>query len=409
MELLQVDTVADAITKIKDASRGVLPRVTVKPLAQALGATLAEAAAAPEDVPGFDRSTVDGYAVLADDTAGAGESLPCFLKIVGEVEMGKPAPCSIRHGECAYVPTGGMLPPGADAVVMVEYCDRFADSVAVADAVSPGRNVIWRGEDIKAGQNVLEAGCKLRPSDIGVLAAIGKEQVKVWEGPKIAVFSTGDEIVPPGREKLETGQVRDINSNAVAAMAAQAGFRVTATGIIPDVEERLRDTLRQAMDENDVVVVSGGSSQGVKDMTERVIGSISSPGILSHGLAVKPGKPTIIGWDDESGTLFIGLPGHPVSAMIVFDSVLLDWWRQATGQTVRRPMVAKLDRNVMGSPGRETYQPVRLQLTSEGWLAEPVFYRSGLISALAAADGFFVLERNREGLSAGEQVLVYLY
>ena len=409
MELLQVDTVADAITKIKDASRGVLPRGTVKPLAQALGATLAEAAAAPEDVPGFDRSTVDGYAVLADDTAGAGESLPCFLKIVGEVEMGKPAPCSIRHGECAYVPTGGMLPPGADAVVMVEYCDRFADSVAVADAVSPGRNVIWRGEDIKAGQNVLEAGCKLRPSDIGVLAAIGKEQVKVWEGPKIAVFSTGDEIVPPGRETLETGQVRDINSNAVAAMATQAGFRVTATGIVPDVEDRLRETLKQAMAENDVVVVSGGSSQGVKDMTERVIDSISSPGILSHGLAVKPGKPTIIGWDDESGTLFIGLPGHPVSAMIVFDSVLLDWWRQATGQTVRRPMVAKLDRNVMGSPGRETYQPVRLQLTSEGWLAEPVFYRSGLISALAAADGFFVLERNREGLSAGEQVLVYLY
>ena len=409
MELLQVDTVSDAISKIKEASRGVLPRVTVKPLTEALGATLAEAAAAPEDVPGFDRSTVDGYAVLADDTAGAGESLPCFLKIVGEVEMGKTAPCSIRHGECAYVPTGGMLPPGADAVVMVEYCDRFADSVAVADAVSPGRNVIWRGEDIKAGQNVLEAGCKLRPSDIGVLAAIGKEQVKVWEGPKIAVFSTGDEIVPPGREKLETGQVRDINSNAVAAMATQAGFRVTATGIIPDVEERLRETLKQAMAENDVVVVSGGSSQGVKDMTERVIGSISSPGILSHGLAVKPGKPTIIGWDDESGTLFIGLPGHPVSAMIVFDSVLLDWWRQATGQTVRRPMVAKLDRNVMGSPGRETYQPVRLQLTSEGWLAEPVFYRSGLISALAAADGFFVLERNREGLSAGEQVLVYLY
>lgn len=409
MELLQVDTVADAITKIKDASRGVLPRVAVKPLAEALGAVLAEAAAAPEDVPGFDRSTVDGYAVLADDTAGAGESLPCFLKIVGEVEMGKPAICSIRHGECAYVPTGGMLPPGADAVVMVEYCDRFADSVAVADAVSPGRNVIWRGEDIKAGQNVLEAGCVLRPSDIGVLAAIGKEQVRVWEGPKIAVFSTGDEVVPPGRQKLETGQVRDINSNAVAAMATQAGFRVTTTGIIPDVEERLRQTLKQAMAENDVVVVSGGSSQGVKDMTERVIGSISSPGILSHGLAVKPGKPTIIGWDDASATLFIGLPGHPVSAMIVFDSVALGWWREATAQAARRPVAARLDRNVMGSPGRETYQPVRLQLTSDGWLAEPVFYRSGLISALAAADGFFVLERNREGLSAGEQVLVYLY
>ena len=409
MELLRVDTVTDAINKIREASRGTLPRAVERPLSEVLGAVLAEEAAAPEDVPGFDRSTVDGYAVLAEDTAGAGESLPCFLKLVGEVEMGREASCSIRHGECAYVPTGGMLPKGANAVVMVEYCDRFADSVAVADAVSPGRNVIWRGEDIKAGQAVLQAGCVLRPSDIGVLAAIGREKVKVWEGPRIAVFSTGDEIVPPDREKLEMGQIRDINSNAIAAQARKAGFQVTATGIVPDVEERLRQTLAQAMADNDVVVVSGGSSQGVKDMTERVIDSVARPGVLSHGLAVKPGKPTIVGWDKASATLFVGLPGHPVSAMTVFDSVLLGWWRAATAQAPRRPLTARLDRNVMGSPGRETYQPVRLHLQADGWLAEPVFYRSGLISALAAADGFFVMERNLEGLAAGEQVLVYLY
>lgn len=409
MELLQVDTVDEAVGKILEVSRGLLPRTGLRPLSEALDAVLAEDAAAPEDVPGFDRSTVDGYAVLADDTAGAGESLPCFLKLKGAVEMGKPAPCAIGHGECVYVPTGGMLPQGADAVVMVEYCDRFADSVAVADAVSAGRNVIWRGEDIKAGQTVIQAGTRLRPSDIGALAAIGKDQVNVYQGPRIAVFSTGDEVVPAGRQQLEIGQIRDINSNAVAALARRAGFQVTGTGIIPDVEEELRRSLRQAMADNDVVAVSGGSSQGIKDMTERIIDSISSPGILTHGLAVKPGKPTILGWDMESATLFIGLPGHPVSAMTVFDRVLLGWWRAATGQQERTPVAARLDRNMMGSPGRETYQPVRLHLQEDGWLAEPVFYRSGLISALASADGFFVLERNREGLAAGERVLVHLY
>lgn len=409
MELLQVDTVAQAIEKIKDASRKSLPRVTEKLLDQALDTVLAQPVVAPEDVPGFDRSTVDGYAVRSDDTAGAGESLPSFLKVVGEVEMGRPAPCSIRPGECAYVPTGGMLPKGADAVVMVEYCERFGDSVAVSDAVSPGRNVVWRGEDIRAGQPVLEAGCRLRPSDIGVLAAIGRERVKVWEGPRLAIFSTGDEVVPPGRETLEIGQVRDINSYAVAALARRAGFQVTASGIIPDAEDELRRTLTDARTGNDLVVVSGGSSQGVKDMTERIIDSIASPGILSHGLAVKPGKPTIIGWDEPSATLFLGLPGHPVSAMIVFQSVAVGWWRQATGQAAPPPLTARLDRNIMASAGKETYQPVRLHLRDEGWLAEPVFYRSGLISALAAADGFFVLERNCEGLTAGEQVLVHLY
>lgn len=409
MELLRVDTVSQAVEKMLAASKDVLPRKTIKPLSEVLGAVLAEAALAPEDVPGFDRSTVDGYAVLAEDTAGAGESLPCFLRLKGEVLMGRTPPCGITHGECLYVPTGGMLPKGANAVVMVEYCDRFGDSVAVADAVSPGRNVIWRGEDIKAGQAVLEAGKLLRPADIGVLAATGHQQVAVWEAPRAAVFSTGDEIVPVGQQHLELGQVRDINSNAVAAQAARAGFRVTGTAIIPDQEDKLRQTLREAMAENDVVVVSGGSSQGVKDMTERVIDSICHPGVLTHGLAVKPGKPTIVGWDKESATLFMGLPGHPVSAMIVFDSVLLDWWRRATAQEPRRPLTARLDRNVMGSPGKETYQPVRLRLTDEGWLAEPVFYRSGLISALVAADGFFVLERNLEGLAQGSQVLVYLY
>ena len=409
MELLQVDTVSEAVNKMIQVTEGRLPRKSRKPLADVLGAVLAEPALASEDVPGFDRSTVDGYAVLAEDTAGAGESLPCFLQLKGEVLMGQAAPCGITHGECVYVPTGGMLPEGANAVVMVEYCDRFAGSVAVADAVSPGRNVVWRGEDVKAGQTVLQSGCRLRPADLGALAAIGREQVLVWEGPRTAIFSTGDEIVPPGQEKLEIGQVRDINSSAVAAQAQQAGFRITRTAIIPDREDELRQTLKQAMADNDVVVVSGGSSQGIKDMTERVIGSISDPGILTHGLALKPGKPTIIGWDEASSTLFIGLPGHPVSAMMVFDSVLLGWWRKATGQAPRKPIAARLDRNVMGAPGKETYQPVRLQLTDDGWLAEPVFYRSGLISALAAADGFFVLDRNREGLGAGEQVLVYLY
>ena len=410
MELLKVDTVAAAIGKLRQAAAGFLPQEEETELSRAHGRILAETVTAPFDVPGFDRSTVDGYGVRAADTGGAGESLPCFLTCLGAVEMGQAADYSMGPGQCVYVPTGGMLPPGADAVVMVEYCERFGNQVAVSDPVSPGRNLVWRGEDVKKGQVLLETGRVLRPADLGALAAVGRSRVKVWGRPRLAIFSSGDEVMPLSRPQLQPGQVYDINSYALAALAQQAGMRVTHTAILPDIEQELRQAFRQALADNDIVVVSGGSSQGVKDMTERIFDEIAAPGVLTHGLAVKPGKPTILAWDESSRTLLAGLPGHPVSALMVMDGVLLAWWRQISGQQPPRTLPARLGQNLAAAAGKQTWQPVRLRQQEDGqYLAEPIFYRSGLITALSRADGFFTLNRDSEGLAAGALVQVRLF
>lgn len=408
MKLLQVDTIDEAIDKLLHAAGTVLLRTEWLPLSAAPGRVLVEDVVSSEDIPGFDRSTVDGYAVKAADTTGAGESLPTFLRLVDSVEMGKPAAGVINSGDCAYVPTGGMLPPGADAVVMVEHCEQFGETVAIGDAVSPGRNVIYRGEDIPKGSIALSRGRRLGPADCGALAAMGYDRVPVVIRPKMAIFSSGDEVVPPAA-KPTAGQVRDINSYALAAQAQRVGFDVGFTGILPDDRDRLGDALAAAMTGHDIVIISGGSSQGQKDMTGSIIDSIARPGVLTHGLAMKPGKPTIIGYDAASQSILLGLPGHPVSAMMVFDSVLAAWWRRLTREKPALAVPAVLNGNLAGAPGRETYQPVRLQAEGGVLSATPLFFKSGLITALTAADGYIVIDKDREGLRSGEPVQVHFF
>ena len=408
MELFQVDTVEAALAKLLGVS-AALARVETAPLPAAVGRVLAAPLTAPFDVPGGDRSTVDGDALRAVDSAGAGESLPAFLDCLGRVEMGQVAPAAIGPGQCIYVPTGAMLPPGADAVVMVEYCEVFGSRVAVGDAVSPGRNLIWRGEDARTGQTLLPAGRRLRPADIGAAAALGYAAADVYAAPRVAVFSSGDEVIAAGSAALAPGQVYDINGPALAALAARAGWRVTQTAIVADVEEQLRNALAAARRDNDVVIISGGSSQGLKDMTARVFADIARPGLLSHGLAVRPGKPTVLARDEASQTLLAGLPGHPVSALMVMEGVLLEWWRRLSGQPAPRLLPARLSGNLPAAAGKQSWQPVRLEAAGDGYLARPVFFRSGLISALSGADGFFTLERNSEGLPDGAPVQVQLF
>ena len=378
------------------------------PLSCALTRTLAQDVTAEEDIPAFTRSTVDGYAVRAADTAGAGESIPAFLALIGKVEMGEDTPLALAAGQCAYVPTGGMLPRDADAVAMVEHCEPFApDSVAVYDAVSPGRNVIQRGDDAGQGDIVLRQGTRVRAQEIGVLAAAGVVQVPVYVPLRMAILSTGDEIVPPEQTPL-MGQVRDVNTAALAAQAQAAGYRVTSAQVLRDVESSIDDAVRSAMAENDIVVLSGGSSQGEKDATARIIGRAASRGVLTHGLAVKPGKPTIVGYDDPSRTLLIGLPGHPVSAMMVFE-MLLSWlWRRLTGDTRTFLVEAVLEHNVPGSPGKETLQLVTLREDGGRYLAVPVRGQSGLITRLSMADGYVRIGHNHEGLTKGQSVRVHL-
>lgn len=393
------------------AAKGLPLTAEAVPLPRALARTLAKDVVAEEDIPAFTRSTVDGYAVRAADTAGAGESIPAFLALAGRVEMGEETPLELAAGACAYVPTGAMLPQGADAVVMVEHCEPFGpDSVAIYEPVSPGRNVIQRGDDARRGEAVLRAGTRIRAQEIGVLAANGITQVPIYAPLRMAIFSTGDELVPPEKPP-QTGQVRDVNTAALAAQAQAAGYRVTTTQVLRDEESFIEGAVRSAMAENDIVMLSGGSSQGEKDATARIIGRVASRGVLTHGLALKPGKPTIVGYDDPSRTLFIGLPGHPVSAMMVFEGLLSWLWRQLTvpAESARDFLIeATLERNVPSSPGKETLQLVALREDGGRYLAVPVHGQSGLITRLSMADGYIRIGHNQEGLTKGQPVRVHL-
>ena len=425
MKLLTVDTLDEARNKIIERVKSWPVKTEIIPLCESCGRTLADDVYASGDIPPFRRSTVDGYAVVAADTAGAGESIPVFVKQAGSVAMGKPAGISIRSGECAYVPTGGMLPGGADAVVMVEYCEQLTENsaggtIAVYGAVAPGMGMAEAGEDLRKGNLLLRRGTLIRPQETGALAAAGITNLSVYAPLDLGIISTGDELVEPEQEPAP-GEIRDSNTYALKALAVNRGFRVVTARVLPDDEQRLEAALAETMALCDVAAISGGSSQGEKDLTAAVINRMAKPGVFTHGLALKPGKPTILGWDAASATLFVGLPGHPVSAMMVFE-LILGWIGTAhreqltvnSGQGADMvkgswPVLAVVTCNIPGSPGRTVCQPVMLHCEGGSYMAEPVFGKSGMIVTLTRADGYIIIDLNKEGLKKGEPVLVHLW
>jgi len=410
MKLLKVDTLDEAREKLWNLVKlWTLQTETISP-GEAVNSAhiLAKDLYVSADIPGFRRSTVDGYAVVSADTAAAGEAIPVFLKQSGIVSMGKPANFSIVRGECAYVPTGGMLPDGADAVVMTEYCESSGGSIAVYEATAPGRGMAEAGEDLRKDEMLLCRGTLIRPQEAGALAAAGLMELLVFSPLKIAIISTGDELVPPDKEP-EAGEIRDINTYALKALALKRGFAVTSTQVLPDDEEQLEAALKGAILLNDIILISGGSSQGEKDSTAAVINRSAKPGVFTHGLALKPGKPAILGWDAESRTILAGLPGHPVAAMMVFE-LLFGWLHD---KLFARPspflLPALISCNVPGAPGRTVCLPVILHWEEGNYSAEPVFGKSGMITTLTRSDGYIMIDLNREGLKKGESVLVHLW
>ncbi|MDR2479853.1 MAG: molybdopterin molybdotransferase MoeA [Treponema sp.] len=413
MKLLNVDTVEAARGKLAACTRDWTLPVEKIPVNSAAGRVLAEDIIAAENIPGFRRSTVDGYAVVSADTAAAGESIPAFLKLAGSVEMGTVPGFSINSGECAYVPTGGMLPGGADAVVMVEYSGCTAanagkKTIAIYEPAAVGRGVAEADEDIRRGETALQRGAVMRPQEIGVLAALGIEQVPVYAPLRLAIFSTGNELAAPGAPPA-LGEIRDINAPALRALAERRGFVVTVQRTIPDDAALLEQALRGALDAADVVAVSGGSSQGEKDATAEIFSCIAGPGIFTRGLAMKPGKPAILAYNRATKTILAGLPGHPVPAILVFETLLSPLVRSLSGQCEPFPVPAVISQNLAAAPGRACYQPVTLRFENGGYIAEPVFGKSGMISTLARASGYIVIDLNTEGLRQGEAVLVHLF
>ncbi len=407
MELLQVHTLEDARGMLLDCAAALPFGEELLPLDQCAGRVTARAVTAPEDIPAFPRSTVDGYAVRASETHGATESIPVFLDVLEEVSIGHPAKCRLTPGKCAYVPTGGMLPEGADAVVMVEYCEALDErTMAVGASVAAGQNVVQPGEDIAAGRVLLERGERLTAARIGALAAAGAACVPVVRPPVVRIVSTGDELVRPGLPLLP-GQVYDINTHALSAAAKSLGFALEGTCTLPDEEGRLRACVREGMERANIVLLSGGSSKGKKDMTSRIFDGLARPGVFVHGLAVKPGKPTILAWDRDTRTLLAGLPGHPAAALIVFQQLFGWLWRERTGERERPLASAVLETNLPGAAGRTTFCPVELTEGEGGLTARPILGRSGLITPLARADGYIRIDRNCEGLRQGAAVAVY--
>jgi molybdopterin molybdotransferase len=408
VKLLTVDTIDGAREKLWGKLKSHSPESEIISLGEAQNRILAADIFSPCDIPGFRRSVVDGYALLSSDTAGAGEAVPVFLKKAPSVSIGREADFSIGSGEAAYVPTGGMLPAGADAVAMIEFCENAGGSIAVYEPAAPGAGMVETGEDLRKGEPLLGKGARIRPQEAGLLAAAGITEIPVFVPLKLTVISTGNELVPP-EQAPGPGEIRDINTHIIKALVLKRGFSVVSSELLPDDEERLEVAIRKAMVSSNAVVISGGSSQGEKDLTAEIINRTAKPGVFTHGLALKPGKPTILGWDDESRTLLAGLPGHPVAAMVVFE-LLLGWLHDKLFNLRSPfPVPARVSSNLPGAPGRTVCQPVNLKFKDGTYSAEPVFGKSGLITTLTRADGYIMIDMNKEGLRKDEPVLVHLF
>ena len=377
----------------------------------AVGRVVAQDIRAPEQVPRFFRSTVDGYAVVSDDTHGAGSSIPVYLDLVGDIPVGIPAHVSLESGQSVRVVTGGSVPTGADAVVMQEHTDFIDDTtLEVRKGVGNLENLVVPGEDMKYGDMLVEGGSRLRPHDIGALYAVGICRIPIHTRPRIAVFSTGNEIVEPNLSPPD-GCVRDIYKYALSAAVIQAGGVPVCFENVPDDLDAVKDAIAAGVKKADLVVLSGGSSVGSKDFTLSAIDALGEPGVLVHGVAVKPGKPTIYGIIDD--TPIVGLPGHPMGALVIFLAFIAPFIRRIGGERNPIPFPSRVSavllRNVPGSPGRLTYIPVSLTYRedTEPPTAAPMLGKSGIISTMITSHGLLMIPENREGYAQGDTVTIF--
>jgi len=381
-------------------------------LPESFGRVLSSDIVSGEDLPGFLRSSMDGYAIRARDSFGATESLPALFEVIGEVKMGEVPGFRVGQSQAVKIPTGAMLPDGADSVVMVEYCHVLDErTLEISRAVFPQENVIQPQDDYRKGQRVLPKGQRLRPQDLGVLASLGILEISAFKKPRVAIISTGDEVITVDK-KPQPGQVRDINTYTLSAFCRQLWAEPVVLGLCGDSFEQVRSMLERGLSLADTVWISGGSSVGTRDLTLKVFESIQELEVLVHGISISPGKPTIIA--RKGSCAVIGLPGHAASAMVVAEVFLRPFMQRLSGELHTAPeaggeVEARLSRNVESASGRDDFIRVRLEKKDGDWIAVPIFGKSGLISTLVDSDGLIRIDRNSEGLYEGDTVRVFLF
>lgn len=378
-------------------------------LLDSLGYVCANDIISPCMMPPFNRSTVDGYSVIHSDTIGANESIPCMLEQTGEVTMKNAEEFHIEKGQCVYVPTGGRVPVGADSVSMVEYSEKIMDTtVLIHKSVSYGENIMFEGEDIKKGEILLQEGEIINPYNIAILASVGINQVEVKEKIRVSILSTGDEIVDIDTLDIKFGKIRDVNGYGIYSLCRSLNCEIMHKKIVGDNFEELRDTLDLFNKESHVVLMSGGSSIGERDYTRQLIDSFEKGEILVHGMAIKPGKPTIIGKIDS---VIIGLPGHPVSALIVFEAIVKEFLEKLTGtkKIKKIELDAELTEDIHSSPGKETYQMLEVEEKEGKYYARASYAKSGMITVFSKSNGYVSISEDEEGLKKGSIIKVKLF
>lgn len=409
MEFFNVASVEAARAALQGIIEGFTTETEIILLQESLHRFIAEDIIAKEDLPAYHRSTVDGYGVHWQDVQGASETIPSYLTLSGQVQMGTYYDKTLLLGEVVYIPTGGMVPEGVDGVVMIEYSEIFGEKdVLLKKSMASGENMTFKGDDVAAESIVLEAGRKMSPYDIGLLAGLGIAQVRVFKKPRFAILSTGDEIVDI-HESTAKGAIRDMNGYVLQALLEEKGAAVTFKRLVKDDLAALQGAFKEALDKADHVLLSGGSSVGTKDFTLSTIRSFEGGEVLIHGIAIKPGKPTIIGKIGDQA--IIGLPGHPAAAVLVCMQVVMPFIRQLINPIhpdqvwKERIVEAVITGNVRGTPGRETYQMVSVSNNQ----AVPIYAKSGILSQMTQANGYVVIPIEEEGVKKGETVKVHLY
>ncbi|WP_028855279.1 molybdopterin molybdotransferase MoeA [Psychrilyobacter atlanticus] len=403
LKVTDIDEIEELILKKIPSLKG--KKETCK-LEESLGRVLCENIVASVNVPEFNRSTVDGYAIKSKESLGASQGIPAFFTIKGEVLMGENTSKKLESGEAIYVPTGAMIPTGADSMIMIEYCEILEDTLLVHKPVSSFENIMLMGEDVKEDDVILKKGSTITPENIGALASLGIYDLPVFKKFKFSIISTGDEIIGED-EEYKMGKIRDVNSYTLSLAIQKFGV-VVEKKIVKDNFDTILEEVKKSTEKSDIVLISGGSSAGNYDYTSKVISLLDEGEVFIHGISIKPGKPTIIGKSNDK--LIFGLPGHPISSMVVFNIVVKKLIENLYFCEDKDDYYyGTLSHNLHSTPGRTTYQMINKTIENDDIVINPIFGKSGMTTLMTKSNGYIILESNIEGLEKGSRVKVYRF